>query len=60
MSIYGELNPEPEHITQFAFKGKYEHIVKVNKPNTGYPDQHIDVSKITRSIHCTRYFKDYF
>ena len=43
MSIYGELNPEPEHRTQFAFKGKREHIVKVNIPNIGYPNQHIDV-----------------
>ena len=43
MSIYGELNPEPEHRTQFAFKGKREHIVKVNILNIGYPNQHIDV-----------------
>ena len=43
MNIYGELNPEPEHRTQFAFKGKREHIVKVNIPNIGYPNQHIDV-----------------
>ena len=43
MSIYGKLNPEPEHRTQFAFKGKREHIVKVNIPNIGYPNQHIDV-----------------
>ena len=42
MSIYDELNPEPEHRTQFAFKGKREHIVKVNIPNIGYPNQHID------------------
>ena len=44
MSIYGELNSEPEHRTQFAFKGKREHIVKVNIPNAGYPNQHIDVA----------------
>ena len=43
MSIYGELNPETEHRTQFEFKGKREHIVKVNIPNIGYPNQHIDV-----------------
>ena len=43
MSIYGELNPEPEHRTQFAFKGKREHIVKFNIPNIGYPNQDIDV-----------------
>ena len=52
MSIYGELNPEPEQRTQFAFKGKREHIVKVNIPNTGYPNQHIDVESKdkTRSV----------
>ena len=43
MSIYGELNPESEHGTQFAFKGKREHIVKFNIPNIGYPNQYIDV-----------------
>ena len=43
MSIYEELDPKPEHRTQFAFKGKREHIVKVNIPNIGYPSQHIDV-----------------
>ena len=37
------MNPEPEHRTLFAFKGKREHIVKVNIPNIGYPNQHIDV-----------------
>ena len=29
MNIYGELDPMPEHRTQFAFKGKREHISKV-------------------------------
>ena len=43
MSIYGELNPEPEHRTQFTFKVKREHIVKVNTPNFGYPRQLMDV-----------------
>ena len=33
----------PEHRTQFAFKGKREHIVKVNIPNIAYPDQYIDI-----------------
>ena len=37
------MNPEPAHRTQFAFKGKGEHIFKVNIPNIGYPNQHIDV-----------------
>ena len=43
MRIYGELNPEPEHRTRFAFKGKRKHMVTVNIPNIGYPNQHIDV-----------------
>ena len=30
------------HKTQFAFKGKREHIAKVNMPNIAYPNQHID------------------
>ena len=38
MSVYGELN----HRAQFAFKGKREHIAKVNMPNTAYPNQHND------------------
>ena len=32
-----------EHRTQFAFKGKREHIAKVNMPNIAYPNQHIDI-----------------
>ena len=32
-----------EHRTQFAFKGKREHIDKVNIPNIAYPSQHIDI-----------------
>ena len=43
MSIYGELNLEPEYRAQFAFQGKPKHVVKVNIPNIGYPNQHIDV-----------------
>ena len=43
MSTYGELDPMPEHRTQFAFKGKREHIAKVNMPNKAYPNQHIDI-----------------
>ena len=43
MSVYEELDPMVEHKTQFAFKGKREHIAKVNMPNTAYPDQHIDI-----------------
>ena len=29
MSDYGELNPMVEHRTQFAFKGKREHIANI-------------------------------
>ena len=42
MSVYGELDPMVEHRTQFAFKGKREHISKVNIPNIAYPSQHND------------------
>ena len=41
MSIYRELDPMVEHKTQFAFKGKREHIAKANTPNIAY--QHIDI-----------------
>ena len=37
MSGYGELGPMVEHRTQFAFKGKREHIAKVNMPNIANP-----------------------
>ena len=43
MSVYRELDPMVEHMTQFAFKGKREHISKVNIPNIAYPNQHIDI-----------------
>ena len=43
MSIYGELDPMVERRTQFAFKGKREHIANVNMPNMAYPNQHIDI-----------------
>ena len=43
MSIYGELDPIPEHRTQFAFKGKRKHIAKVNMRNIAYPNQHFDI-----------------
>ena len=33
MSIYGGLDPMPEHRTQFAFKCKRKHIAKVNMSN---------------------------
>ena len=32
-----------EHRTQIAFKGKREHIAKVNMPNMAYPSQYIDI-----------------
>ena len=43
MSIYRELDPLVEHRIQFAFKGKMEHIAKVNIPSIAYPGQHIDI-----------------
>ena len=39
MSVYGELDPIVEHRTQFAFKGKREHMAKVNMSNIAYPNQ---------------------
>ena len=42
MSVYEDLDPTIEHRTQFTFKGKREHIAKVNMANTAYPSQHID------------------
>ena len=43
MSVYRELDPMIEHRTQLDFKGKTEHIAKVNMPNIAYPNQHIDI-----------------
>ena len=44
MSIYGkELDPMIEHRTQFAFKGKIEHIATVNTPNIAYPSQKFNI-----------------
>ena len=43
MSVYGELFPMVEHRTQFAFKGKREHVAKVNMPNIAYQSQQIEI-----------------
>ena len=43
MSVCGELDSMVEYRTQFVFKGKKEHIAKVNMPNIAYPNQHIDI-----------------
>ena len=43
MSVYGELDPMVENRTQFAFKGKREHIPKVNMLNIAYQNQHTDM-----------------
>ena len=39
-----------QHMTQFVFKGKREHISKINIPNIAYPKQHndIEIPKSTR------------
>ena len=42
MSVYGELDSMAEHITQFAFKDKREHVAKVNMPNIAYAKQYIN------------------
>ena len=49
MSIYGELDPMVEHRTQFVFKGKREHIAKVNMPNIACPSRHIDTEILSGS-----------
>ena len=43
MSIYGESGPMREHRTQVPFKGKSEHIAKVNLPNLACSNKHIDM-----------------
>ena len=43
MCVYRELDPMIEHKTQFALKGKREHIAKVNIPNIAYPNQNSDI-----------------
>ena len=43
MSVYKELDPMAEHMTQFVFKGKRENIAKANTPNIAYPAKHIDI-----------------
>ena len=43
MSVYRELDSMVEHRTQFVFKGKREHITKVNIPNIACPKQHTDI-----------------
>ena len=43
MTVYTELDPMIEHRTQLAFKGKREHIAKVNIPNIAYPNQLTDI-----------------
>ena len=43
MSVYRQLDPMVEHRMQFAFKGKRDHIAKVNMPKIAYPNQHIDI-----------------
>ena len=44
MTIYGkELDPMAEKRTQFAFKGKREHIATINTPNIAYPGQHFKI-----------------
>ena len=48
MSIYRELKLESD-ITQFAFRGKRKHVVKVNVPNIGLPKQQIDIEIPTGS-----------
>ena len=43
ISVYGEFDLMVEHRTQFAFKGKREHIANINMPNIAYPNQQINI-----------------
>ena len=43
MTVYGKLDLMVKHRTQFSFKGKREHISKVNISNIAYSNQHIDI-----------------
>ena len=43
MSVCGESDSMVEHTTQFAFKGKREHMTSANTPNIAYPSSHIDI-----------------
>ena len=43
MSVYGEFDPMVEYRTQLAFKGKREHIAKVNMLKIAYPNQHTGI-----------------
>ena len=52
MSVYRELDPMIEHKTQFALKGKREHIAEVNIPNIAYPNQNSDI-EITFNLDIT-------
>ena len=61
MSVCGELDLMVEYTAQFAFKGKREHIAKVNMLNIAYPNQHIDIEIpwFKGSCNCTRYCQNY-
>ena len=43
MTVYGELDPIPEHRNYFAFNGKGGDIAQVNIPNMASPNQNIDI-----------------
>ena len=49
-TTYSELEINPENRIQWAFKGKREHVVKTNTPNTAYPEQTFDVDIPSGSI----------
>ena len=43
MSVYGKLDPMVEHMSQFAFKAKREHIAMVSRKNKAGPNEHTDI-----------------
>ena len=50
MSIYRELDPLAEHRTQRALRDNTEYKTQVNIPNLAYPNQHVDIKRLSGSI----------
>ena len=42
-TMYGELDPTPENRVEYGFKGKREHIVIPNTPNSALPGQTLHI-----------------
>ena len=58
MSVCEELDPMVEHMTQFTFKARREHIAKANIPDISLPKSthlHQNTERFKKSCNCTRY-----